>query len=89
MVGISPTISVEDSVQHFAWDAPSQLVVYSDGLVECEGSDGVAFGSERLLAALAMQPASHCFDRLVSAFRGHLGEGQAHDDISLAVLQLP
>ena len=64
------------------------LVVYTDGLVETLGRDGSAFGHERLRAALgAGGDAAGVHDRLLAAFRAHLGDEPLSDDLSVVVVR--
>lgn len=64
----------------------AQLFAFSDGLVEASAA-GVAFGEERLRAALAV-PAEDRFAAVLAALARHTGDDGAHDDVSLAQLTL-
>jgi len=69
-------------------DPGDLVVVYTDGLVETLGRDGGAFGHERLRSAIgAGGPAASVHDRIVEAFRVHLGDERLSDDLSLVVLR--
>jgi two-component system, HptB-dependent secretion and biofilm response regulator len=67
----------------------SQLVLYSDGLVEAQNVTGEPFGIERLATALASAPGATRLDAVKDAVNQHLGTQQAHDDISLLLIDLP
>lgn len=75
----------------FACDYPagSQLVLFSDGLIEAQGPNGEPFGLARLCAALASTPAASRLDAVKDAVNQHLSAYVAHDDISLLLIDLP
>jgi len=64
------------------------LVVYTDGLVETLGREGSAFGHDRLRSAIgAGGDAVAVHDRLLDAFRRHLGDEPLSDDLSVVVVR--
>lgn len=67
----------------------TQLVLYSDGLVEAQNAAGEAFGIERFAAALASAPAATRLEAVKDAVNQHLGTALAHDDISMLLIDLP
>ncbi len=75
----------------FACDYPdgSQLVLFSDGLIEAQDPAGEPFGLERLCAALASAPAARRLDAVKDVVNQHLSAHLAHDDISLLLIDLP
>lgn len=75
----------------FACDYPagSQLVLFSDGLIEAQDPAGEPFGLERLYAALARAPGAGRLDAVKDAVNQHLSAHLAHDDISLLLIDLP
>jgi serine phosphatase RsbU (regulator of sigma subunit) len=70
----------------FQWDRPSQLVIYSDGLVEAEDEKGVAWGSDNIRRTLAEMPPAGRFDALVDGVHRHLGERRGFDDMTLLMV---
>lgn len=74
------------AVVPFPWRADSQLLFFSDGLLEATNTAGEAFGWERLLATLAAAPADTRAEALRAAFLGHVGAAVAHDDVSALLL---
>ncbi len=66
-----------------------QLLLYSDGLIEAENADHVAFGDARLLTAIAASSAAtaRC-EAIRHAVQDHLADVPAHDDISLVVIDM-
>lgn len=68
-----------------------RLVLYSDGIPEAMGEDEAGrsrdFGFDRL-QALVREPASasSLHDRVLAALRGHLGEKDLRDDVTLVVI---
>ncbi|MFA7241404.1 MAG: SpoIIE family protein phosphatase [Sulfuricellaceae bacterium] len=71
--------------QIYQWEGDGQLIVFSDGLLEAEDAQGIPFGFERTAAALQVAPDEECFDSLVGHLHRHLGDRNAHDDVSLLV----
>ena len=70
----------------FQWDRPSQLVIYSDGLVEAEDEKGVAWGADNIRRTLAEMPPAGRFDALVDGVHRHLGERRGFDDMTLLMV---
>ena len=85
-LGLRETASPSLGAVHLA---PGDLLVaYTDGLVETLGADGSAFGHERLRAAIAAGgDADEIHDRILEAFRVHLGDETLTDDLSLVVVR--
>ncbi|HZW25701.1 MAG TPA: SpoIIE family protein phosphatase [Gallionella sp.] len=71
----------------FHYEQEGQLFLFSDGLPEAESPDGEQFGRARIEEAL-MSSAEYRFDALTRSLRQHLQGGAAHDDISLALVNL-
>jgi CheY-like chemotaxis protein len=70
----------------FQWNCPSQLVIYSDGLVEAEDERGVAWGADNIRRTLAETPPGGRFDALVNGVHRHLGERRGFDDMTLLMV---
>ncbi|MGH8670830.1 MAG: ATP-binding SpoIIE family protein phosphatase [Burkholderiales bacterium] len=65
---------------------PGQLYLFSDGIPEAENQQGAAFGEERIGQLLSQFPERERFNGLVDALYTHLAGAQAHDDMSLLML---
>lgn len=70
----------------FQWDSRSQLVIYSDGLIEAENEHGVAWGANSICQLLAQKPMAERFDALLNGVHEHLGERRAFDDMTLLMV---
>jgi sigma-B regulation protein RsbU (phosphoserine phosphatase) len=87
-VGLLPRLRYASVQVHLA--PGDRLVVYSDGVTDCENRAGEAFGEARLadfLAANAARDLSECvaaLERLLSEFRGVHG---FEDDISMLMIE--
>lgn len=68
------------------WSRPSQLVVYSDGLVEAENEQGVAWGEHNIQRVIKKMPEAQRFDAVGSELHGHLGTRRAFDDMTLLMV---
>jgi PAS domain S-box-containing protein len=73
----------------FAWDSTSQLVIFSDGLLEAANLESQQFGDEGLLSALRSSPPEHRHQAVRSALDRHLAGLAAHDDVSLLLIDCP
>ncbi len=67
----------------FQWSCHSQLLVYSDGVVEAENQDGVAWGEHNIHQVIRDTPAPLRFDALQHALHDYLGARRAFDDTTL------
>lgn len=65
-----------------------QLCLFSDGLVEAMTPEGIAFGNERITELFGITPHQTRFDALVESLENHLQGRPAHDDISLAIVDI-
>lgn len=68
------------------WQAGSQFVMYSDGLVEAANQAGEMFGIDRLCEALRTASADRRVAAIQGALGGHVGQVTPHDDISLMLV---
>jgi len=88
-LGILESERINCSPRCFTWEPGSQLLFYSDGLLEAADSEGRQFGSEGVLTALRSHPRERRFDQLEAALAAHLGEATAADDVSLMLIDCP
>ena len=72
----------------FRYEENCQLCLFSDGLDDAESPQGERFGKEQVVKLLCnTEPASR-FDRLIEELDKHLAGRTAHDDISIALLEI-
>lgn len=64
-----------------------QIVLFSDGLIEAENSKGEFFGVERLLSCLS-SPGNR-LDDIRYALEQFMGAEKPHDDVTLALVDMP
>ncbi len=69
-----------------SWEAGSQFVMYSDGLIEATNTAGEPFGVERLKKAVLAASADQRIAAVKAAFSAHTGATVPHDDISLMLV---
>lgn len=67
----------------------AQLLLCSDGLLEARNAAGEPFGEERLKAALASAAPAQRLEAIQQALAQHLGGVPPHDDIAVALIDLP
>ncbi len=63
-----------------------KLVIYTDGITECQNKQGIFFGAERfyqLLEDLKSLPITQIMEKITTAVTDFLGERQPQDDITL------
>ncbi|WP_028302317.1 ATP-binding SpoIIE family protein phosphatase [Oceanospirillum beijerinckii] len=65
----------------------NQIVVFSDGLIEAENSEQEFFGVERLLSCL--NHPENRMDDIKHALEEFLGDEKPHDDVTLALIDMP
>lgn len=70
----------------FALEAETQVVMCSDGVLEAVSRTGLDFGPERLQQVLAASAPESRLDTVRRALAAHLGGGQAHDDMSVLIV---
>ena len=70
----------------FQWHHYSQLLAYSDGVVEAENSSGVAWGKHNIERVIANTPAAARFGALHDALHQHLAGHHAFDDTTLLMV---
>lgn len=73
----------------FSWAPDSQLVLFSDGLVEAADRHGRQFGTTGLTDAMHGTTPQERFAQIERALGNHLSESMAPDDISLMIIDCP
>lgn len=85
-LGILPSAEAGIACEAFGWNAPSQIVLCSDGLTEAENRLGVQFGMAGLEQTLRATPRPSRVAGLREALTRHLGRQSAADDVSVLIL---
>lgn len=86
-LGILPDESFDAKTEFYPCEGNNSIVLYSDGLIEAENSEGVVFDEAMLLDVLKTEnDAAILRNNIVDAITTHLDGGKAHDDMSLIVL---
>ena len=88
-LGILDSRDIECQVETFEWANESQLLMYSDGLLEAENQHGEQLGREGVLAAIANTSPEKRFSALQKGLAQHLGSNSAADDVSLMIINCP
>jgi serine phosphatase RsbU (regulator of sigma subunit) len=88
-LGIFPPEDFDISTETYHWQVPSTLFIATDGMIEAENPQGVAFGTDRLTASLRQSPVEQRVQDLVSNIEKHLEGKPAHDDMSCVLVLCP
>lgn len=73
----------------FTWTPNSQLLLFSDGLIEAENPEGKQFGLAGLIDSISREAPGGRFEVLQIALARHLDTAVAGDDISLMLIDCP
>lgn len=73
--------------QIISYQAGNQIIMFSDGLIEAENSEGEFFGIERLLSCL--HHPENRLDDIKHSLGEFLGDEIPHDDVTLALVDMP
>jgi two-component sensor histidine kinase len=87
-LGILKEVAFSSEVEVFHYEDNCQLYIFSDGLPEAESGERVQFGRERIKQVLQTTESGGRFDALMSSLEQHLGGHPAHDDVSLALVNI-
>jgi serine phosphatase RsbU (regulator of sigma subunit) len=87
-LGILGEDGFSPEVEAFHYEEDGQLFLFSDGLPEAESPVGEQFGRERIQKVLLRNVPDSRFDSLAQALKQHLEGVPAHDDVSLALVNL-
>jgi len=86
-LGILPDEDFDGKTEFLSCEGNNSVVLYSDGLIDAENSEGKTFDEDVLLEMLkAETDAATLRNNIVDAVMKHLEGGKAHDDMSLIVL---
>ena len=86
-LGILPEDSFDERTDFMSCKGNNAVVLYSDGLVEAENSDGKEFNEDMLIDVLTSEVnAVDLRNNIVEAVTAHLNGEKAHDDMSLVVM---
>jgi PAS domain S-box-containing protein len=85
-LGILASDVLDVRPQKFHWQGAGQLVVYSDGVLEAENSQGVPFGTARLVETLRLASTGGRFAAIREALSRHMDGEEAKDDASIMLL---
>jgi CheY-like chemotaxis protein len=86
-LGILPDESFDGKTEFISSEGNNAVVLYSDGLIEAENSEGKAFDEKMLLDVLKTDvDAKTLRNNIVKEITNHLDGEKAHDDMSLIVL---
>lgn len=88
-LGILGVREMDCNPVQFTWTAESQVVLFSDGLIEACDTQGHQFGTEGLTAAVANTSPKIRFKSIENALSNHLGKCLAGDDVSLMLINCP
>jgi len=89
-------IGLDDDIAEFIDQTTVQLqpgdgvVLYTDGITEAENTDDEQYGLERLCEVVSQhwaQAAEAIKEAVIADVRGHIGEQEVYDDITLLVLK--
>jgi two-component system, HptB-dependent secretion and biofilm response regulator len=89
-LGISRSANPLQGIERFIWEAPCQLLVISDGVLEASDSAEQQFGNDGLLKTLKrLAPGANPISLLKNELESHLNGEPAHDDVSMLVIPCP
>lgn len=86
-LGIMPDDAFDEKTEIVSCEGNNAVVLYSDGLIEAENANGIEFDESKLIAACKKNTdAAKLRNDIVEAVTAHLDGENAHDDMSLVVL---
>lgn len=88
-LGILPSEALDTPPDQFTWDDGSQLLLFSDGLLDAENPGGQRFELPTLMSVLAGTYPKLRFDAILGALGHHLNGQGASDDISIMLIDCP
>jgi len=88
-LGVLPPGQFDATVETVEYAQPSELALFSDGIVEAENPSGESLGLPGIEALLGAAPKGQRLAALKTAVLGHLAGRPGHDDLSALVIQAP
>ncbi|MGQ9685992.1 MAG: ATP-binding SpoIIE family protein phosphatase [Thiobacillaceae bacterium] len=88
-LGILPEDSFSGETETYRVQAPGDLLICSDGLLEAQSPDGKGYGLDRIVDELARAPRRDRHARLLDGLAAHLAGGVPHDDVSFMLVDIP
>lgn len=86
-LGILPDSAFDEKTEFICCEGNNAVVLYSDGLVEAENTEGKEFDENMLLEVLkSSADAVSLRNNITEAVTNHLNGEKAHDDMSLVVV---
>lgn len=86
-LGVLGSGQYEVETEIIPYTAGNQIILFSDGLIEAEDSNGEFFGVERLLGCL--HHPENRLDDIKHSLEEFLGDETPHDDVTLALVDMP
>lgn len=88
-LGIVANDQLGPSPVAFTWSAESQILLYSDGLIEAENPATAQFAEDGILNAITNTSPAKRFENILTALAQHLDGQQARDDVSIMLIDCP
>jgi two-component system, HptB-dependent secretion and biofilm response regulator len=88
-LGILSSDEINCQPVELTWEAESQLLLCSDGLLEATDASGRQFGLDGIAQAAANTSPEKRFQQIENTLAQHLNGSLASDDISLMVIDCP
>jgi len=88
-LGILTSADFSATVESYQYHEDCQLCMFSDGLIEANSPQGTAFEEEQLIQLIGKTEYEKRYQTLLDGLEKHLGGLVAHDDISLALVDIP
>lgn len=85
-LGMLPDDDFDERIEQHAFTPGEQLVMVTDGLLECAGANGRRFGEQGLADALIGQPRSKRRMEAIASIEAHLGDLGPQDDMTFVLI---
>lgn len=85
-LGELPDDEFDERIEQHAFTPGEQLVMVTDGLLECVDAEGVRFGEQGLADALVGQPRSKRRAEAIASIEAHLGDQGPQDDMTFVLI---
>lgn len=88
-LGILPAEVFDSTLQQLQWQQDVNLLIYSDGVIECEDENGVKFGEQRLVKTLRGQTHyQSLLQHLQHTLKNYTNSLPFDDDVAVLCLQI-